>query len=170
MPDTNPPFELSLSSNADCLIFNDNWSPQEHYQASFNAQYQVSGQLMQNSTWAMIADWRKWLALTPEHERLCVRNMQTFSSQGLRHLAVLLDDHPVARWQLDKAQQSNPDIEFEACDDLASAKQWLAARGYDVDFAPVVFNPRWMYPSEYFEQVLDRLGADKTTFLHTPKP
>lgn len=164
-----PPFEISFSSNVEEFIFNPGWDHRKHYQAVFNSQDALLSQrIPADKPWAMLADWRRWLVLAPENERLCVRSVHRFVALGMTHYALLADEHPVARWQAEKVKEANPSLEFLVSTDKQELYTWLEAAGFDTAFRPEPFRAEWMLPSAYFDEVLRDLHADPNHFETTP--
>lgn len=162
-----PPFQLSISSNAESLIFNDSWSHQRHYHAVFNSQAEIlPNHNFYQKPWAMLADWRKWLIQTPEAERLCIRTIGKFVARNLTHFAVICEEHPVAKWQAEKVKLQHPALQCAVFTEIDAAKDWLYRQGFDIDFTQINFRPCWLEPSEDFTQLLQTLGVDKRRFRH----
>lgn len=167
MSEQVPPFELSISSNDETLIFNESWSHQRHYHAVFNAQADIlPARDFYGKPWAMLADWRKWLIQTPKAERLCVRTIGKFVARQLTHFAVICENHPVAKWQAEKVKAQHPELHCAVFTDIDAAKDWLFREGFDIDFSQIDFKSNWLEPSEEFAQMLQTLGVDKRRFHH----
>lgn len=159
------PFTISFSKNAELFKFNNQWDHRRHYQAVFNSQWQLLPEYFKNiHSWAMIADWRKWLVQVPESERLCVRCVDHFVAKGLTHYAIVSDEHPVAKWQANKVKEANPSIEIKIFENFDDSIAWLATCGFDTDFTEVDFEQNWLNQSKSFKQVLNDLNVKSDRF------
>lgn len=159
------PFYIEISPNVQKFVFSENWDHTRHYRAIFNGLDDVLEQHMpKDSSWGMIGDWRNWLVQIPESERLCVRCLGQLGTSGMTHYATVVEDHPVARWQLDKVAKQNPHIEVKAFTSFEDAEAWLKSHGFDCEFTSLGFKQDWLRPSERFVQTLDDLDVDKDKF------
>lgn len=160
-----PPFSISISENVERFIFNKNWSYELHYQALFNAQFDLIPRHMPTSgNWAILADWRAWLVQVPEAERLCVRSVGEFVSLGLRHYAAVCEDHPVAKWQAEQVAVANPDVRVGIFTGFEEANEWLREQGYNTEYTDVPFESGWQAPSSKFDALLSKLKVDRKKF------
>lgn len=159
------PFTVSVSSNVELFEFSWQWHHRRHYQAVFNAQNEIIPRHFAGlESWALIADWRRWLVQVPESERLCIRALRNFVTTGLSHYAILSDGHPVAKWQANRVKNAVPEVQVEIFDDRDESIQWLRTEGFDVQFRPLEFDQNWLYPSPIFSNILSELEVDKSLF------
>lgn len=164
----NQPFDISFSSNVQKIVMKPIWEPKLHYQAIFNVQHLLLGKyITMGEPWACIADWRKWIALTPENERLCIRSTHHFEKLGMNHFAMLTDGHPVSVWQAEKVQEAHPSIHMKLSTEMEELEAWLKEAGFDLDFVTPPFEHSWLQPSDYFDKILRELGMDSTHYVST---